>query len=98
LAKHETDYLALTAMLAARSANMVTDDRMERMLTAPSFDEAAKIPEECGYGDLSGKNAEEVNAALGTLDDETAVNVTALFEPWESGESYAVGDRRRYNG
>ena len=64
MAIHETDYLALTAMLAARSANMVNEDRMERMLTAPSFDEAAKIPEECGYGDLSGKNAEEVNAAL----------------------------------
>lgn len=61
---HETDYLALTAMLATRTAGMLTEDRMERMLAAPSFDEAAKIPEECGYGDLSGKNAEEVNAAL----------------------------------
>ena len=51
-------------MLAARSVFMLNEDRMERMLTAPSVDEAAKIPEECGYGDLSGKNAEEVNAAL----------------------------------
>ena len=51
-------------MLAARDAHMLTEDRMERMLAAPSVDEAAKIPEECGYGDLSGKNAEQVNAAL----------------------------------
>ncbi len=64
MAIHETDYLAITAMLAARDAHMLTEDRMERMLAAPSVDEAAKIPEECGYGDLSGKNAEEVNAAL----------------------------------
>lgn len=64
MAIKETDYLAITAMLATRSAGMLTEDRMERMLAAPSFDEAAKIPEECGYGDLSGKNAEEVNAAL----------------------------------
>ena len=51
-------------MLAARDAYMLNEDRMERMLSAPSVEEAAKIPEECGYGDLSGKNAEEVNAAL----------------------------------
>ena len=64
MAIHETDYLAITAMLAARDAYMLNEERMERMLAAPSFDEAAKIPEECGYGDLSGKSAEEVNAAL----------------------------------
>lgn len=64
MAIKETDYLAITAMLAARDAYMLNEDRMERMLTAPSVDEAAKIPEECGYGDLSGKSAEEVNAAL----------------------------------
>ena len=64
LAIKETDYLALTAMLAAREASMLNEDRMERMLAAPSVEEAAKIPEECGYGDLSGMRAEEVNAAL----------------------------------
>ena len=64
MAIKETDYLAITAMLAARDAYMLSEDRMERMLAAPSFDEAAKIPEECGYGDLSGKSADEINAAL----------------------------------
>ena len=64
MAKKATDYLAITAMLAARDASMLNEDRMERMLAAPSVDEAAKIPEECGYGDLSGKSADEVNAAL----------------------------------
>lgn len=64
MAIHDTDYLAITAMLAARDAYMLSEDRMERMLTAASVDEAAKIPEECGYGDLSGKSAEEINAAL----------------------------------
>lgn len=51
-------------MLAARENRMLNAERMERMLDAPTDDEAAKTLEECGYGDLSGMSAKEVNAAL----------------------------------
>lgn len=51
-------------MLAAREARMLTAERMDRMLDAPTNDEAAKTLEECGYGDLSGLSAKAVSAAL----------------------------------
>lgn len=51
-------------MLAARETRMLSAERMDRMIDAPTNDEAAKTLEECGYGDLSGLSAKEVNAAL----------------------------------
>ena len=60
----ETNYLAITAMLAARTSGMLSLERMERMSAAPSDDEAVKVLEECGYGDLSGLSLNEINAAL----------------------------------
>ena len=51
-------------MLAARETKMLSAERMERMIDAPTNDEAAKILEECGYGDLSGLSAKEAGAAL----------------------------------
>lgn len=60
----ETDYLAITAMLAARTGSMLSAERLERMIAAPSDNEAAKTLEECGYGDLTGMSAGEINAAL----------------------------------
>ena len=38
------------------------------------------------------------NVATSYLDDDQAETVTALFENWEVGVDYAVGDRRQYNG
>ena len=60
----ETNYLAITAMLAARTGDMLSAERLERMIAAPSDDEAVKTLEECGYGDLTGMSADEINAAL----------------------------------
>lgn len=39
---------------------------------------------------------DEINTALDKLDDETAAEVTTLFEEWQPGTAYIVGDRRRY--
>ena len=36
--------------------------------------------------------------AIGYLDDEHAEAVTVLFDEWQSGVAYAVGDRRQYEG
>lgn len=38
------------------------------------------------------------NVAVSYLDDDEAETVTTLFESWEVGVAYAVGDRRQYNG
>lgn len=38
------------------------------------------------------------DVAISYLDDDEAETVTVLFENWEVGVAYAVGDRRQYNG
>lgn len=39
-----------------------------------------------------------VNVAISYLDDDEAESVTMLFEDWQAGVPYAVGDRRKYEG
>ena len=63
-------------MLAARETKMLSAERMERMIDAPTNDEAAKILEECGYGDLSGLSAKAAAAAL-------EAHIAALFDEVE---------------
>lgn len=64
MANKKEEYLYLTALLRAREARMLTRDKAERMLEAPSFDEAAKLLTDCGYKDMSGMNAKEVDMTL----------------------------------
>ena len=61
---NETNYLAITAMLAARTSGMLSAERLERMIAASSEDEAVKVLEECGYGDLTGMTMSERSEAL----------------------------------
>jgi len=60
----DKDYLFLSALLKAREARMLGQDGVERMLSAPSYEEAAKLLTECGYEDMSDCNASQVDAAL----------------------------------
>ena len=57
-------YLCLSAMLRAREPKLLNNDRAERMLDAASFEEAAKLLTDCGYGDMSELSAKEIEAAL----------------------------------
>ena len=38
------------------------------------------------------------NIAVSYLDDDEAETVTVLFDSWQAGVAYAVGDRRQYDG
>lgn len=49
-----TDYLFLSTYIRAREKSLLTRERLERMVEAPDFDEAAKVLQECGYPDLTG--------------------------------------------
>lgn len=60
----DREYLYLSAMLKAREANMLTRDKLERVLSAGSFDDAAKLLQESGWPDMTGLNAEGVDKAL----------------------------------
>ena len=60
----DREYLYLSAMLKAREANMLTRDKLERMLSAGNFNDAAKLLQESGWPDMSGLNAAAVDKAL----------------------------------
>ena len=57
-------YLYISAMLRARETRMLTREKAERMLDAPSFEESAKILADCGYEDMSQMSAREIDQAL----------------------------------
>ena len=60
----DTDYLFLSATLRAREANMLSRDKMDRMLSAQTFAEGAKILTDCGYEDMSHMDAKGIDTAL----------------------------------
>jgi V/A-type H+-transporting ATPase subunit C len=60
----DTEFLFLSAMLRAREPKMLDGDKTERLLDAPGFDDAAKLLVECGYPDMSGMDAGQLNAAI----------------------------------
>ena len=57
-------YLCLSAMLRAREPRLLNNERAERMLDAPNFEEAAKLFTDCGYADMSQMSANEIEAEL----------------------------------
>lgn len=57
-------YLCLSAMLRAREPRLLSNERAERMLDAPNFEEAAKLFTDCGYADMSQMSANEIEAEL----------------------------------
>ena len=49
-----TEYLFLSSYIRARENALLGRKRLEQMVEAPDFDEAAKVLEECGFPDLTG--------------------------------------------
>ncbi len=74
----DTDYLFLSAMLRAREARMLTADKAQRMIDAPSFDEAVKLAAECDYPDMTGMNAAGVEQALADRRAEVFAELASL--------------------
>ena len=60
----DKEYLYLSAQISARETNMLSRDKMERMLSAVGFSDAAKAIIECGYEDMSAMTAKQVEDAL----------------------------------
>lgn len=65
----DTDYLFLSSRLRAMENNLLTQARMERMLDAPTAEDAAKVLVECGYQELSRVDVDSVNAMLAQARD-----------------------------
>ena len=61
----DTDYLALSSRIKAMETRLLSQSRMEQILEARSDEEAAKLLQECGYGELtSGDCPEELDRVL----------------------------------
>lgn len=60
----DTDYLFLSAMLRARESKMLDRERIDRMLSALNFAEAARLLTDVGYEDMSYADAKGVDALL----------------------------------
>jgi V/A-type H+-transporting ATPase subunit C len=58
------DYYYISAFIWGHESKLLNKERVDRMLEAKSFDDMAKILEECGYGDLSEVTAGELEGKL----------------------------------
>ena len=60
----DTDYLALSSRIKAMETRLLSQSRMEQILEARSDEEAAKLLQECGYGELTSDRPEELDRVL----------------------------------
>lgn len=50
---NDTDYLYVSAFIWGNESKLLSQERIDRMLEAKTYDDAVKVLEECDYGDLS---------------------------------------------
>ena len=60
----DTDYLYISARLRAMERNLLSSARMDRMIDAPTAEDAAKVLGEIGYGDINLASEKSLNEAL----------------------------------
>ncbi len=67
----DLEYVTLSAMLNARRARMLSSEICERMLMAPTYEEAAKELLELGYEDMSAMSEQQILEALSKRSEDT---------------------------
>ena len=60
----DTEYLFISTYLHSRERDLLTAARMERMIEAPTVEEAAKVLQEIGYGEFPSVTEQALSAAL----------------------------------
>ncbi len=60
----DTDYLYLTAYIRTKEVSLLNRSQIQRMLDAGSPEEAARVLEECGYGDMADFTMAELEKKL----------------------------------
>ena len=76
----DTDYLHLSARIRAMERYLLTAARMDRMIEAPTVDDAVKVLGEIGYSDFSPDSEQALNAAL-NAEREKVVGELAPLAP-----------------
>ena len=64
MAINKEDYLYVSSLLRAREPRMLSREKAERMLDAPSFEDAAKMLTDSGYEDMSQMTVKQIETAL----------------------------------
>ena len=65
----DTDYLFLSSYTHVLETTLLTRERMERMLEAPTDADAVRVLMECGYPELTTVDVDAVNAMLARMRD-----------------------------
>ncbi len=86
----DRDYLFLSAMVKAREAKMLTGEHYERMLSAQSYEDAAKVLVDCGYEDLSRCSAPEVEDAISRRRAEIFADIAARVPEKKLTEAFEL--------
>ena len=73
-----TEYLYLSAYLRAKESSLLGRERLERMVSAQDFDEAAKVLSECGYPDLAGATDAQLEKAFSDRRTEVLADMERL--------------------
>lgn len=78
MANKKEVYLYISSFIRAREPRMLSRDKAERMLEAPSFEESAKILTDCGYEDMSQMRAKDIDKALAKHRDKVFSELASL--------------------
>ena len=65
-------------MLRAREPQLLSGEKAQRMLDAPSFEEAAKLLTDCGYPDMAASKADEIEKLLAGRRDALFTEMNSL--------------------
>ena len=65
-------------MLRAREPQLLSNEKAQRMLDAPSFEEAAKLLADCGYPDMAQSRADEIEALLAERRDAVFAEMAGI--------------------
>lgn len=73
----DVDYVFISARVRAMERDLLTRERMERMLEAPSNEDAVKVLAECGYPELTELTAAGLEAVLAEQQRRTMADLGA---------------------
>ena len=74
----DTDYLFISTRLRTLERNFLTAARMDRMIDAPTAEDAAKVLAEIGYGDFSLSSEQSLNQVLTAEREKVLGDLTPL--------------------
>ena len=74
----DTDYLFLSTRVKCLEGSLLTRERMERMLEARTVEDAAKVLQECGYGEMARIGQEELDQVIAEQRQKTMEDLSSV--------------------